>query len=62
MPVSKATGLSPFKDILLAHEQDYRQYWRAERQEIVQDIMEEMVAQSKGPLDKDLMKDLEQVS
>lgn len=62
MPPNKPIGLSDYKNVLVAYEREYRESWGHECKEIVQDIMKEMVAQSKGTLDKDLMKELDQVS
>jgi hypothetical protein len=62
MVATKPVGLSAFKDILLAHEREFRASRGAERQEVVQEVMKEMVAESKGTLDKDFLKGLEQVS
>jgi hypothetical protein len=62
MAPSKPIGLSDYKEILIAHERDFRESRGNERQTIIQEVMEEMVAQSKGTLDKETMKGLDQVS
>jgi hypothetical protein len=62
MPLAKPVALADYKAILLSHEREYRDARRADRQEIIGEIMEEMVAQSKGTLAKDTMKGLDQVS
>lgn len=62
MASSKPVGLSDYKDILIEHEEDYRESRGPARQEIIQEIMKEMVAQSGGSLDQDILKGLDQVS
>ena len=62
MPPTETVELSNYGTILIAHEQDYRNSRGVDRQEIVQNIMKEIVAQSKGTLSKDTMKGLGKVS
>lgn len=54
-------GLSEFQNILVEHEQEYRDARGTERTAVVQQIMEEMVAQSKGSLDGEVMSELNHV-
>jgi hypothetical protein len=61
MPSDKPTQLADYKTILLSHAREYWDTRGADRQEIVDEIMKEMVAQSKGTLKKDVMKGLDQV-
>lgn len=58
----KMPGLSDFKPILLANEQEYRESKGSDRQGVVEDIMKSMVAQSQGTLDKIFLKGLDAVS
>ena len=66
----KPIGLGDYRTILVAHNQEYRNSKGADRreiiavimQEIIAVIMQEMVAQSKGTIQKDLLKGLGQVS
>jgi hypothetical protein len=62
MPPAKLINLSDYKSILIAHEREYRGSQGDERQAVIRDVMEEIVAQSKGSLSKDTMKGLSQVS
>lgn len=62
MAPEKSLELANYQGILIAHERGYRESRGLDRQEIVIEIMEEMVAQSNGTLDKDTMKGLDQVS
>lgn len=62
MPPAKLIGLSDFKAILVAHERDYRESQGNDRQTVIKEVMEEIVAQSKGALDKETAKGLNQVS
>ena len=55
-------GLSEYKDILIAHDQEYRESCSSGCQEIIQEIMQEMVAQSEGTLDQGTLKGLAVVS
>ena len=55
-------GLSEYKDILIAHDREYRESSSPDRQEIIQEIMQEMVAQSEGTLDQGTLKGLAVVS
>jgi hypothetical protein len=58
---STFAGLNNYKAILVTHEPDYRQARGLERQELIKEIMEEMVAWSKGGLDEETMKGLGKV-
>lgn len=58
----KPIGLGDYRTILVAHNQEYRNSKGADRREIIAVIMQEMVAQSKGTIQKDLLKGLGQVS
>jgi len=55
-------GLSDYKPILIAHRQEFWDSKGHTRQVVVEDVMKEMVAQSEGTLDKDLLKGLDLVS
>jgi hypothetical protein len=59
---AKPIGLGDYRMILVAHNQEYRNSKGADRREIIAVIMQEMVAQSKGTIQKDLLKGLGQVS
>lgn len=62
MPSTDSIQLSDYKDILIDHEQKYRQSTATKRPEVVQEIIEEMSAQSKGTLSKGVVKGLPKVS
>jgi len=62
MPPTGPIGLSDYKTVLISHEQDYRKSRGPDRQVVVQEIMKEMVAQSKGTLSKNTMNGLDKVS
>ena len=62
MAPAKPGGLSDYKAILVGHEREYRESQGDDRQVVIKDIMEEIVAQSKGTLDKDTLKALNKVS
>ena len=47
--------LSKYQQILLSHEWDFRDSRSAAHQEIVEEIMKEIVARSKGSLDQDII-------
>ena len=55
-------ALANYQDILLAHEQEFWDSQGRDRQELVQEIMQEIVAQSKGTLEKKTLKGLDTVS
>ena len=55
-------ALANYQDILLAHEQEFRDSRGRDHQELVQEIMQEIVAQSKGTLEKKTLKGLDAVS
>ena len=62
MPSAESVNLSDYKDILIDHEQEYRQSVGSERHGILQDIIKEMATQSGGTLNEDTMKGLVKVS
>jgi hypothetical protein len=62
MPSAKLLNLSGYKLIFITHEREYRGSQGGEHQAIIRDIMEEIVAQSRGSLNKNTMKGLSQVS
>ena len=59
---AKSILLSDYKDILLAHEDEYRLSKGSKRQEIVKEMIEKIASQGKGKLREDVMKGLESVS
>lgn len=62
MAPSEAINLDDFAAIFLSHEVGYRQARGSARQEVLQEIMQEMVALSEGSLNEDGMKGLYKVS
>ena len=62
MASEKILGLWDYSEILTAHEQEYRKSRGPDRVQLVNEIMQEMVAQSKGTLNRDVLKGLDQVS
>ena len=59
---STPAGLNNYKSILVSHEPDYRQARGLDRQEVIKEVMEEIVAWSKGKLDEETMKGMAKVS
>ena len=59
---SETIELSGYKDIFVAHEPEYWESKGHVRQEIVQQIIKEIAAQSKVTLSKSTMKGLDKVS
>ena len=55
-------SLSEYKDILIAHDWEYRESRGSGRQENIQEIMQEMVAQSEGTPDQGTLRGLAVVS
>lgn len=55
-------GLSDYKQILVAHQQEFWDSKGYNRQAVVEDAMKEMVAHSEGTLDRDFLKGLDLVS
>ena len=62
MASEKILGLWDYNEILVTHEQEYRKSRGPDRVQLVNEIMQEMVAQSKGTLNGDVLKGLDQVS
>ena len=62
MAPTETIKLSDYNTILLAHEPDFRTTKGLDRQEVVQDIIEEITTQSNGALDKSTKKGLVKVS
>ena len=62
MASTDAINLDDYAAIFLGHEVDFRQTKGAARQEVLQEIMQEMVALSEGSLNEDGMKGLYKVS
>ena len=62
MAPTDSIELSDYKRILVAHEPDYRSCEGTDRQEVVESIMKEIVADSGGTLSEDIMKGLYKVS
>ena len=62
MASEKILGLWDYNEILTAHEQEYRKSRGPDHVQLVNEIMQEMVAQSKGTLNGDVLKGLDQVS
>ena len=65
MSSASSTGtilLSDYKDILLAHESDYRSSKSARRREVIEEIIDEIASQGKGKLRQEVLKGLESVS
>ena len=62
MAPAKLIDLADYRPILVSHHQEYRDSKGADRQDILAGIMTEIVAQSKGTIQKDLLKVLGQVS
>ena len=62
MASEKILGLWDYNKILTAHEQEYRKSRGPDRIQLVNEIMQEMVTQSKGTLNGHVLKGLDQMS
>ena len=62
MAPAKLIDLVDYQPILISHHQEYQDSKGTDHQEILAGIMTEIMAQSKGTIQKDLLKVLEQVS